>query len=128
MNVHRLLVLQLIVISVTFCGCSLSSINSAPEIRTEAISQNEVDMDELNTITNQKINDLISNELFVEGSFEERYSLAKELLDSLSAEGYIEDLKYAEDEKIFIFRHKNGLKGGLDLKDYSAAPGGIHMN
>lgn len=72
--------------------------------------------------------ELMDNEKYQNGSDDERYSIINDMLLSLEKDGYIKNVYYAEDSKLFTFKYADGVLGGIYLDSFAAKPGEIPMN
>ncbi len=79
-------------------------------------------------IVNEKIHKLISSDEYVNSPINDRIGLVNTLLDSLKKEAYICEYSYNAGESLYSFTYKNGLSGGVYIKDFSTPSGRIPMN
>lgn len=79
-------------------------------------------------VAGEKIDELINNEEYKNGSLEERYELAEKTLTDLKRSGYIKGLRYDEKNKMFTFQYTGGGLGGVQLKPRWENDSGLPMN
>lgn len=84
--------------------------------------QNKVDY------VDEKIGELITSDLYREGSLEKREELSSTMLSQLKEEGYIVNLSYSKTDRLFSFQYADGTLGGIKIEDFSSNSDALPMN
>ena len=77
------------------------------------LNQNKVDL------VNEKINELIKSDVYIEASSEKRKKLVSDMLKKLECCQYIEHLYYDNKTDLFSFQYVDGTLGGIKIEDFS---------
>ena len=76
----------------------------------------------------EKIEELITCDLYREGSLEEREKMSSMMLSQLKKEGYIAHLSYSSTDGLFSFQYADGTLGGIKIEDFNSNPSDLPIN
>lgn len=136
--VKKIVVFASIVFCCFFMGCGKSGAavsdgnSSLAQSQMEEIAVSSViespDEAEMVQYVDERISELMDDEKYQKASLDEQYTFTNDMLTSLEKDGYIKNVHYDEQSRLFSFSYANGVYGGVYLDSFSAKPGQVPMN
>ncbi len=101
------------------------SLTSSYDVSSVIDSPDEAEMVQY---VDERISELMDDEKYQKASLDEQYTFTNDMLTSLEKDGYIKNVHYDEQSRLFSFSYANGVYGGVYLDSFSAKPGQVPMN
>lgn len=100
---------------------NISSLAKMPQGLYEWVEEKlEDDESEILTrsIVDEKLDSLMKSSEYIEMNYDERKKVCQKLLDELVKDGEIKDYFYQDSNMMFSFEYKNGILGGIQIKEF----------